>query len=454
MNLKIILSGVLVATCLCPAVAVYADTFAVQRGGVPQVVSKLAGTPVPEVVITGTVSHSDIMALRSLPSAVKRLDLSGVRIDTRDLPPYALMGIAVQEVVLPRCVTQIGEGAFAESEVRKLVFPDSLINLSPYAMRNCRNLLSADLSATGVTSVSRGCFSGCTLLGEVNLPIAISEIGDDAFRGAGLRRIDIRGVNRIGEYAFANCRDLADVSMAGSPAIGEGAFFNNTSLAAVGEVIAAAPALGYMGSSALNAKTEINAEVVKEGSFAGVEVGKVVFGRDVRQIQQNAFRNVRNLGSVDVSALGSTVPQLDRDAFAGIELSGVKLIMSPGSERLWQDAPVWREFDTRNISVIVNPVDSSDAISISRSGNELYVQTATPLHHLAVYNLDGSLIAELRPTAENNQSTSASQSGIGNQSGSGDTTANLNDYRFVIPAGIVIVDVTTATHRRILKLAP
>ncbi len=101
------------------------------------------------------------------------------------------------------------------------------------AFRNCRNLVSVEMH-DGVEIIEEAAFYFCSSLRGIKLPgVRVIEnnaffvcaledvefgdkletIGDDAFRGCRLRNIKLPKCRVIGEYSFANCRQLTDVEL-------------------------------------------------------------------------------------------------------------------------------------------------------------------------------------------------------------------------------------------------
>ncbi|MBQ6479995.1 MAG: leucine-rich repeat protein, partial [Anaerolineaceae bacterium] len=71
---------------------------------------------------------------------------------------------------------------------------------------------------TGVTSIDKYTFSGCTSLESITIPSTVTSIGNYAFSGCtGLTSITIpSGVTSIGNYAFSGCSRLQDIYYSGT----------------------------------------------------------------------------------------------------------------------------------------------------------------------------------------------------------------------------------------------
>jgi hypothetical protein len=120
---------------------------------------------------------------------------------------------ALREVVLPRSITHIAEGAF----------------------RGCTSLTSVALP-NSLIYIGEDAFSGCTSLTSVALPNSLIYIGEDAFRYcSSLKSVALpNSLVYIADYAFDGCDTLRSVTFPDSLAcIGRHAFFGCPKLRSV-----------------------------------------------------------------------------------------------------------------------------------------------------------------------------------------------------------------------------
>lgn len=74
-------------------------------------------------------------------------------------------------------------------------------------IKQMKNLVGLDLSEATITSIPSNAFDGLSWLSHVKLPEGITSIGEYAFRGTQIWKIDIPAtVTSIGQYAFASTR--------------------------------------------------------------------------------------------------------------------------------------------------------------------------------------------------------------------------------------------------------
>lgn len=96
----------------------------------------------------------------------------------------------LQSVTLGNQLTAIGEGAFADTGLRKIDIPDS------------------------VASIGSSAFGGCVNLEEVKIGNKLAYIAENAFGGCGLTSITIGNqVKKIGQSAFARNNKLTEVNI-------------------------------------------------------------------------------------------------------------------------------------------------------------------------------------------------------------------------------------------------
>ena len=123
--------------------------------------------------------------------------------------------IALEEVVIPDSVEEIGSSAFHGcSNLKSVSLSSGLKRLVYSAFAYCTSLKSITIPE-GVKSIGGSTFLGCTALESVSLPDKLSEIGNYAFdKCVNLASITIPdGVTSIGSHAFRNCSKLSDVKM-------------------------------------------------------------------------------------------------------------------------------------------------------------------------------------------------------------------------------------------------
>ena len=163
-----------------------------------------------------------------------------------------------------------------------------------------------DFDGIGVNKIGDYGFANCTTLNSITIPANILNIGKYAFTGCtGLVNATIpTTVDTVGDYAFNNCTGLKNVTISeGVQALGEGAFYNCISL-----IEAVVPDTAkYVGSyafynctSMVTATIGTTAESIGDYTFYNcVKLENIVVGYSVKTIGNYAFFNCA-LGRVSI----------------------------------------------------------------------------------------------------------------------------------------------------------
>lgn len=99
----------------------------------------------------------------------------------------------------------------------KVIIPNCVTSIGDYAFKGCTNLTSVTI-LDGATSIGNSAFYGCTSLTSVTIPNSVTSIGNSAFGGCtNLTNMTIpNSVIIIGDYAFKGCTDLTSVTIPNS----------------------------------------------------------------------------------------------------------------------------------------------------------------------------------------------------------------------------------------------
>lgn len=413
-------------------------------GMLQKLVGSLEGKGDKELILRGEVAAHDLTSLRTLPKSVERLDMSGLSIvadtvgsqgmpSTRiyksgELPAYMAFSTGLKEVALPESVSGIGDMAFAYTPLEKIDCRGAAF-IGEGAFRNCAVLKEADMSSTSLTEIPEGLFDGCVALRVIELPEDISKIGSFAFRSTGLETLTLPRVDEIGDFAFAKTPRLADIELSLQTRIGVGAFYGASALTDIKGDLLEIPELLAAGT-ALNADSVLmRGPVIGSGAFTGSGLRKGVLAGNVESLADYALAGLKSLQSLDVTGLGTRIPQVSEAAFSDTDISKVRLYVLEGSAESWQQAPVWRDFiiETRE-SGISSPEAIATEISISRAGDDILVEADVPLESVAAYGLDGSQIISATP--------------------------GTNSWRFSLPEGdgMIVIKAVAGGRVKVVKL--
>ena len=144
-------------------------------------------------------------------------------------------------------ITEIHENAFGGcTALTTVVIPDSVTSIGYSAFYGCESLTSVNIPS-GVTEISGQTFMNCYSLASVTIGSGVTSIGWDAFHGCeSLTSVTIpNSVTTIGKNAFNNCYNLTSVTIgSGVTIIGNYAFIGYGELASATCLAAVPPALG------------------------------------------------------------------------------------------------------------------------------------------------------------------------------------------------------------------
>lgn len=94
--------------------------------------------------------------------------------------------------------------------------------------------------------------------------------------------------------------------------------------------------------------------------FACDSIEHITLPAGVERIESRAFGNCTGLKTITL--LGTTPPQLAEDAFSGVDVSEIELIVPKGSKKAYKDAPVWSRFYAKGGKVVMETSPEKYAI--------------------------------------------------------------------------------------------
>lgn len=389
--------------------------------------------------VTGSIDVRDLKAIAS-SSAIKNLDLSGVKIvsytaaspDTHGqsyfsaglIPQYAFFKSGITSVVLPDGVTEIGAGAFANSDLRSITLssglrvigdhafygcadlksvtlPGSVVKLGSYVFANSTSLETADLRSTTITTLPENTFSGCSALKGISLPVTLRTVGSHALEGTAITTLSLSQVTRFEDYALAGMPKLSEMTFSTKCSIGTGVLMDDTSLKTINNapstlpVLFAANCTGYDSSSVSSKSVKI-----EDYALANTTADKITLSPRLTYIGAGALKNINSLEMIDARSLGESIPDVDPTAFAGIDASAVHLYVEDNTEDLWKEHPVWKNFHIFSdaTDVKVQPVFAPKNRVIYADGI-LTVTSSSEIKHIDVYTIDGARLLHAEPDA-------------------------------------------------------
>ena len=140
---------------------------------------------------------------------------------------------SLTDVTLNEGCTTLGNHVFKECPLATVTFPKTLGSIGEWAFEGTK-LETVDLSNTQITRLPKGCFYNCDKLTDVKLPIALTDIGENAFYKSAIASITFpSSLQKIDAWAFQYTKLTNVVIPTRTGHIGDGAFSDNANLKTV-----------------------------------------------------------------------------------------------------------------------------------------------------------------------------------------------------------------------------
>lgn len=225
----------------------------------------------------------------------------------------------------------------------------------------CVNLRDLRLSPN-LKLIGESCFGGCRSLDTINLPDGLEIIDDFAFSDCyNLREIVFpKSLKKIGDFAYLNCYEIKDLRVPENvKKIGDYAFLN----------------------------VPLKRLVLEDG-VEHIGVRAFIGGNEDRPEEDQYIHTI---------IVNSPVPPICDDseiygaknAFDWESYEKSELVVPSGSEDLYANADVWKNF--RHITSDVKAIDQNNIIYELRDGI-IHVEGLADSQTLKIYNIDGKLI--------------------------------------------------------------
>jgi hypothetical protein len=225
-------------------------------------------------------------------------------------------------------VTKIGSLAFSREldngthygALTSITLPNSITSIGNNAFDGCGNLTSITIP-NSIKSIANETFKGCVNMTSVIFPDSLESIGEDAFSGCvKLTSVTLpNSLKTIGKCAFMECETLTFVTIPNSVTyIGWSAFMGCSSLASV----ILPGSITHLGAT----------NFVACSSLRTIEVGWDTPPNAIwytgSSFEESVFHSGANfyLGAIN------------------FDYANGKLIVPPGTQGLYQGAPVWQNF--------------------------------------------------------------------------------------------------------------
>ena len=224
-------------------------------------------------------------------------------------------------------VTRIGEQAFAACTFGRIIIPNGVRSIGPSAFVDCGSLTNATIGSN-VASIGEKAFYNCVMLASINLPAALTNIGNEALGWCGnLRAITVDLDNALYSSADGVLFDKSGSKLLMFPRGKEGHYivpggvttiaewaFEHSRLTAVtiADSVIEIEEQAFSGSGIRNVTIPDSVRNIGIGAFAASAVTNVVVGGGVTNISYFAF------GSCPLTkvTVGANVRSIGNSAFA------------------------------------------------------------------------------------------------------------------------------------------
>lgn len=411
--------------------------------------------------VSGPINAADFNFITFEMPKLEKIDLSGATVTAYDgdavlgggrryaantIPAYAFFGTPASTIILPPTVTAIGEAAFASSGIKAIEIPASVKEIDRLAFDNCDALESVTIPATVTTlgdmmfrdcdrlasatiespvntigdemflncrslasttfskvnTIGDNAFNGCTSLKTFTFDTSLNEIGKYAFYNSGIEKADMNkcgSLTSIGDFAFAKCGNLTDVSINTIAELGKGVFFDDTNLqyfllpASVNSI----PAFTFKGTVNLD-PTTINDNITEINDYALTgwnTISEFTLPVNLAYIGDNAMEGWSSIKSIKASE-NTFVPQLGDNVWENVNQPDAILYVSHDTEDAFKNAGQWNNFtievESSGINTLVpdNTSDASDRVSFSLADRILVIESnGSDIVDTTIFDLDG-----------------------------------------------------------------
>lgn len=222
----------------------------------------------------------------TVPSSIR---FGGHMYRVTEIGGSAFYGKKVKSVTLPMGLKSIGDNAFMSSTISEINIPVTVTNIGKRAFSNIPTLKTISVP-NSVKTIGHSCFVMCTGLTEVKLPTRLEKLENAMFRGCqSLTKVTLpQNIDKIDTGTFEDCKALAHIDLPQSvTTIGLNAF-KNTALTEV--------------------PVTTNLKLIDSNAFEGCNGLTSVSLPASVQVEQEAFKNCKNLKKATISAKHRGIP--------------------------------------------------------------------------------------------------------------------------------------------------
>ena len=257
---------------------------------------------------------------------------------------------SLTEIELPDGLDSIGVASLAYTELKRISIPNSVAYIGSYAFENCKSLSGLTIPES-VKYIDVSAFSGCTSLLSLVIPNSVSFIGPSAFRNcSNLKDVVLSNNIRTLEYGtFYLCKELEEISIPqGIERIGPEAFIGCSKLSKMEfpSTIHVIENNAFAHCTSLqNVDLPNSLKLLDYGAFYDCSsLESIELPAELDSIGNNAFLDCSKLTLVKNAS--NTPQKISLNVFKNVPLSSSTLIVPHGTQELYQNSLVWKDFGT------------------------------------------------------------------------------------------------------------
>lgn len=277
----------------------------------------------------------------------------------------------LEKCILPSGLKSLGNGAFSFTNIKEVTIPEGITEIGESTFSECENLEKVNLGS-GVKSIGMLAFARCKKLKDINLDENIKEIGYEAFKGAGLEKVEIKFAQKIGAYAFAFMDNLEQIVLGDNIKIDIAAFSYNNNLKTV-----------KMGKN-----TNISHSMFRKNTL----LEEVEIEDGITEIEYSAFENCKSLREINIP---NSIKNIKYRSFSGC--SNLRKVVLPESVKSIESM-AFSYIDSLNSLYIPQGVDfiGSDIFFEGDKNVTIMAQKDSYAHQYAIdnninfYNIEGN----------------------------------------------------------------
>ena len=266
------------------------------------------------------------------------------------MPVAKVVGLTVSGEINEQDIMQMNKNMMS---LLYLDLSDAIVdNIPDDAFNGKQQLLSLVLPKT-TKVVGNSAFKGCNGIEELQMPMDVTEIGDEAFTGTSIRSMDFNyALKKIGNRAFANT-PLKEISFQNKvESIGNEAFYgcNLEQELLFSETLRSIGDRAFDGQRGISGHLTIPESVasVGEGAFRGTSISTVFISGKMTTLESSVFANCNLL---DVVYIPDNITNINSSAFQNCS-SLKNLRLSQNIEEIGSEA--FRSIPIRSVNVPEN----------------------------------------------------------------------------------------------------